>query len=162
MWPDKDGSPTTNPLVKIELLKSAGSAKNIETDKIVQRHMRSMARSVLADFLMLGEGSTSAKAGSSMHNGKLDFFLQSCQSLLDQISDPINRYLIPRLWAINGLPDELMPTVKPSKLSQMDLTALGQFLDDMATAGILTPDGTLEDFARDAAGVPPRETEDTL
>lgn len=151
---DPDGKISTMPMVQVKLLTSGGQ-RTIDTDKVIQRHQRGIAKSVLADFLMVGEGGSAARGSTSMHNGKVDLFMTAIEFLLDQIEAPINRFLLPRLWKMNNLPPETMPSIKHGKVDKVDLDELGQYISDLAGAGMpLFPDKGVEDYLRDAAGLP--------
>jgi hypothetical protein len=158
---DQDGKPTTVKKVEIKLLTSAGK-RTIDTSAVALRHQQSITRTVLADFIMMGEQAGNSRGSYSMHQGKVDLFMKAAQAVVDQLADPLNRFLVPRLWAINGLPRETMPQFSPAKVSQIDMLELGTYLTDLATAGVLTPDDDLENFAREAASMPPKVTSDSL
>lgn len=151
MFPNPDGSLSTAPLVSVKLLSSAGQ-RSLDTDKIVSRHDRNIARSALAEFLMLG---ADARGSFALSKDKTDFFMRACSAIVDQITAPLNRYLLPRLWAYNGLNPDLMPQFSPGRVNPVDLAELGQFITSLAGAGMpLFPDDTLENYVRGAGGLP--------
>lgn len=161
-WTDPDGKISSTPQVDISLITSGGQ-RTIDTDKVIQRHQRSIARSVLADFLMLGEGSGTARGSYGMHESKASLFMTACGFILDQIESPLNRHLLPRVWAMNNLPPETMPTLKHGKVDEANLDALGKYVSDLAGAGMpLFPDPDLEGFLRTSAGMPLREDDGAL
>lgn len=153
VFTDPDGKLSSVPMVDIKLMTSGGS-RTLDIDKALQRHQRNIAKSVLAMFLTVGEGSNNARGSTSQHQSTVDYFDRACESIVGQIADPINRYMLPRLWAINNLPPETMPKLTPGKVAPQQLDQLGQYLADMATAGVLTPSPEVENFAREAAGMP--------
>lgn len=159
---DADGKVSTMRMVDIKLITSGGQ-RTIDTDKVVQRHQRAAARSMLADFIMLGEGSGSARGSYGMHEGKADLFMKAGETVLDQIADPLNRFLLPRLWEINGLPPETMPNVSHGAIAEVDAAELGAMLKDLTAAGMpLFPDEDVEDYVREKAGLPQRAVDGTL
>lgn len=154
---DQDGRPSSTPLVSVELLSSAGS-RTIEPDVPIRRHQGNIARTALADFLMLGQDS----AGSfAMSASKSDLFLNACQTYLDHIAAVFNRHAVPRLFALNGAPLEDLPCVKPGRVKPADLDALGTFLERIGRAGAtLWPDEALDRHVRAEAGLPEPSEED--
>jgi hypothetical protein len=156
-WPDKDGSPTSAPLVKVELL-TTGGRRAIDTDPVVQRHQKNIARSALADFIMLGD----QKGSYSLSKNKTDLFLRACETYLNNIASPINRFMLPRLWDLNGLNRDLMPEVRPGRVAPVDLDEIANYIARLAGSGVpLFPNPDLEAHLMDVAGLPePPESED--
>ena len=75
-YPDKDGAPTGERLVDVELMSSSGT-RNIDIDPIIRRYQHDIARSVLSEFLMLGGGSNGSYA---LSKSKTDLFLRALES----------------------------------------------------------------------------------
>ena len=131
-YPDKDGSPTSNRLVDVELMASNGK-RNIEIDPIVKRYQHDIARSVLSEFLMLGGGSTGSYA---LSKSKTDLFLRALESYIQAIVDVLNKQLVERLWELNGLNYDLMPTVVAGDVAPHDLREIAAFLRNLNGANI--------------------------
>jgi len=156
-FPDAGGNPTSIPMVKVELLSSGGQ-RSMDVDKAIRRHQGNIARSVLADFLMLGQGD---KGSFALSANKTDLFLGACQTFLDQIATVFNRHLTPRLWRANGLSGDTYPKVVPGQVKPTDMTALADYLHKLAAAGAtLWPDEDLDRYVREAGGLPPPKDED--
>jgi hypothetical protein len=150
-WFDADGKPIGLSQVDIKLL-SSGGARQIDINSSVNRHQTNIARSVLADFIMLGNVGHGSFA---LSKNKTDLFLRACETFLNNISSVINRHLLPRIWRYNNIDPALMPEYKPGRISPVDLGELGAFLRDFAAAGgELFPDQDLENYIRDEAGLP--------
>lgn len=156
-WFDADGKPLPGQFqVMVELL-SSGGAKQTDTDKIIQRHQTNIARSVLADFIMLGNA---GRGSFALSKNKTDMFLKACETFLNIIASVLNRYLLPRVWEVNGLDPALMPAYKPGRIAPVDLAELGAFLRDFAAAGgELFPDDNLENHVREMADLPEKSAE---
>lgn len=155
-WRDADGKISNVPMVSIELLSSSGT-RTIDTVEVKKGYQIDIARSVLAEFLMLGADSAGSWALSS---DKTTFFTRAIEALLDQVGSPINRYALPRLWALNGLEPDLMPTMVPGNVAPRDIAVLGKFLSDVASAGgPLFPDDDLEAYIREQARLPKKSPE---
>jgi len=131
-YPDKDGSPTSNRLVDVELMSSNGK-RNIEIDPIVKRYQHDIARSVLSEFLMLGGGNTGSYA---LSKSKTDLFLRALESYIQAIVDVLNKQLVERLWELNGLNYDLMPTVVAGDVAPHDLREIAAFLRNLNGANI--------------------------
>jgi len=165
-YPDKDGAPTNQKLVDVELMSSSGS-RNIEIDTIVRRYQHDIARSVLSEFLMLGGGSTGSYA---LSKSKTDLFLRALESYIQAIVDVLNKQLVERLWELNGLNYDMMPTIVAGDVAPHDLREIAAFLRNLNGADINVSDHPeviqdLMDIAElrydaDAAPVTQEEPED--
>ena len=131
-YPDKDGSPTSTRLVDVELMASSGT-RNISIDPIVRRYQHDIARSVLSEFLMLGGGSTGSYA---LSKSKTDLFLRALESYIQAIVDVLNKQLVERLWELNGLNYDLMPTIVAGDVAPHDLREIAAFLRNLNGANI--------------------------
>lgn len=148
-----NGDPTNTPQYRLELLSSSNS-RQVSIGAIVERHERAIARLLLADFLMLGQGATGSFA---LSRDKTDLFLQSLKSLNNAFEAVVNTKLLPRLWALNGLPPEIMPRLSADDVAPANLVELSQYLTALAGSGAqLFPDEELEAFLREKAGLPAR------
>jgi hypothetical protein len=75
---------------------------------------------------------------------------------LNSIADTLNRGLLPKLWALNGMDPLVMPKWVPGQIEPPDLGALGSYITALTTAGVtLFPDDRLEDHLRGLADMPP-------
>lgn len=140
-----------NLLFDIKLL-SAGGSRQFNTTQVIDRYGRAIATTVLADFIFLGQGSTGSFALSS---DKTALFATAIGAFLRSIADVLNRQLLPRLWRLNGLPPEYMPTLVPGDIEKPDLMALSDYVTKLSGAGAtFFPDRELENHLRRAAGLP--------
>ena len=135
-YPDSNGSPTNNRLVDVELMASNGK-RNIEIDPIVKRYQHDIARSVLSEFLMLGGGTTGSYA---LSKSKTDLFLRALESYIQAIVDVLNKQLVERLWELNGLNYDLMPTIVAGDVAPHDLREIAAFLRNLNGADINVSD----------------------
>ena len=130
-YPDKDGAPTNVRLVDIELMASNGK-RNIDINPIVNRYQHDIARSVLSEFLLLGTSGGSYALSKS----KTDLFLRALESYIQAIVDVLNKQLVERLWQLNGLNYDLMPTIEAGDVAPHDLREIASFLRNLNGAGI--------------------------
>ena len=135
-YPDKDGAPTGERLVDVELMSSSGT-RNIDIDPIIRRYQHDIARSVLSEFLMLGGGSNGSYA---LSKSKTDLFLRALESYITQVVDTLNKQLIEPLWELNNLNPDLMPKLVAGDVAPHDLKELGAYLRNLNGADISLAD----------------------
>ena len=131
-YPDKDGAPTGERLVDVELMASSGT-RNIDIDPIIRRYQHDIARSVLSEFLMLGGGSNGSYA---LSKSKTDLFLRALESYIQQLVDVLNKQLVEPLWELNNLTPDLMPKLVAGDVAPHDLKELGAYLRNLNGANI--------------------------
>ena len=129
---DADGKPTNQRIVDIELITSNGS-RNIDIHPIIQRYQHDIARSVMAEFLMLGAG---ANGSYALSKSKTDLFLRSMESYINSIFDVLNKQLVEPLWHLNGLNFKYMPKICAGDVAPHDLRELGAYLRNLNGANI--------------------------
>ncbi|WP_172428782.1 phage portal protein family protein [Azospirillum brasilense] len=124
---------------------------------IIGRKKQEMASVALSDFILLGHNNNGAL---NLSTDKTHLLREAVMSFLRGIAAPVNRVVIPRLWAVNGLPRDTMPKAVPGDLDKANLQVLGAFLTAMTSAGMVMDDA-LEDALRAAANLPlkPKEME---
>lgn len=140
---------------KVELL-STGGRRQFDTSAIIERYDSRIAMTVLADFILMGHQSVGSFALSS---DKTKMFSMAIGSYLDIICEVFNNVAIPALIDING--DHFAgitdyPQLTHGDVEDANLEKLGNFINQMVGCGVLIPDEGLEDFIRDAAGMPER------
>lgn len=152
------GRTTFSTMRTAEFEFSTPSASNaVDLDKVIRRYDIGMARTVLADFLFLG---TSGSGGNrALSDNSTSLFLKGIQSRMESIASTLNRQLLPMIWKLNGLPEDMMPTMRVGTVMKESLTTLGTYIRDLAGAGALTPDEALESFLREEGGLPERSDE---
>lgn len=142
-----------NKLLEFSLVSSAGK-KLLEPSTIIARYDHAIARSILADFILLGSQSVGSFA---LSESKVNLFADALDAILESIASVFNMHAIPRLLAINGMQVEIPPKLAYESTSARNLGELGAFLTALAGAGMpLFPDARLENFLRGAAKLPER------
>lgn len=158
-YPNADKSPSSVRMVTVELLSTAGQ-RAIDTSRVVTRYQQDIARTVLADFILLGQ---TERGSFALSKNKTDLFLRAIETFLNQIASVLNRHLLPRVWAFNAMDPATIPTIVPGRVSPVDLGELGKFITDLTASGaMLFPDDALEAHLRDVAGLPAKEGSDVL
>jgi hypothetical protein len=159
VYENDDGSKTSIPMVQFDLVTAKGT-RAIPTGDVILRHQQNIARSVLADFLMLGSGD---KGSFALSKSKTDLFLAAAAGYTEAISSVLNRQLLTRLWELNGFDPDLMPSIAFGDIAPVDLAELGAFVRDIAGAGMpLFPDDDTENTIRRAAGFPEKTMDPDL
>lgn len=118
----------------------------------IRYHDEQIARAVLAHFLNLGTQTGSWALGSTF----ADFFTLSLQALAQQIADVANQHIVEDLVDWNWGEAEPAPKLVFEEIgSRQQATAAAIKL--LADAGILLPDRSLEEAARQQFGLPPKD-----
>jgi len=153
---DREGKPTG---FKLSLLSTGGS-RSLNTDEIIRRYESRIAMSVLAEFILLG---ADAHGSFALAASKTALFATALRSTLESIASVLNRFAVPRLFALNPEFDrELLPSFDYGDIEDRPLDELGGFLQTMTGAGLITPDAVLEEHLRSAAGLPAVDLESAV
>ena len=132
LYVNVDGNPTNERLMDIELISSNGK-RDIDINPIIKRYQEDIARSIMAEFTMLGSGTNGSHA---LSKSKTSTFLKSLESYIQTIYDTINRQLLEPLWRLNGFDFATIPTIEPGDVAPHDLKELGSFLRNLNGANI--------------------------
>jgi phage gp29-like protein len=111
---------------------ASNGKRNIDINPIINRYQHDIARSVLSEFLLLGTSGGSYALSKS----KTDLFLRALESYIQAIVDVLNKQLVERLWQLNGLDYDLMPTIKAGDVAPHDLREIAAFLRNLNGANI--------------------------
>jgi len=127
-----------------------GTALNFEA--AIGRYSISMLTSVLADFLTLGH---EARGTQSLAVTKVDLFFQAVEGFLNNFASVYNKYALTRLWELNRMDFNVIPTIEPDLAQRVDLDVLSNFVLRLSQAGMpLFPNEDLQTFLLDAGGLP--------
>jgi phage gp29-like protein len=139
-------------ILSLELLSSGGS-RSFNTEAIIDRYNKMIATSMLADFVLLGQGAVGSFALGSQ---KLESWQMIIESMSKSIAEVFNKHAIEKLLRLNGIKCENPPKLVFGSVAHADLSALGPYLGALSDAGILSPsDPDLEAWARQQADIPP-------
>jgi hypothetical protein len=140
-------------MYKLSLMTTGGS-RQFDTDKVVQRYDHRIAMSCLADFLLLGQGA-GAQGSWAMHSDKTKLFSMSIGAFLDIVCEVMNRFAIPRLFALNDFQITDFPKIMHGDLQAVDLKELGDYIKTLSDAGMpMFPDQELEQYLKKVANLP--------
>jgi len=148
---------TKQPLFDFELMSSGGT-RQFDTNSIIQRYEQRILMSVLADFILVGHESTGSY---SLHTDKTGIFRAALNAIAKGIADTLNRYAVPRLFAVNGWKLDELPRFEPTNVDPPALDQLAAFISSTAGAGMQWfPDPELEKYIREIARLPEMTEED--
>jgi hypothetical protein len=125
---------------ELELL-SSGGARQFDTTKVIMRYNQAIAMTVLADVILLGHESVGSLA-LSREKGKI--FTMGLNAIADAIADVFNRFGVPQLWRLNGLPMDRLATLDHGNVMAPDMEQVSEYVSNVAGAGLLTPNVALE------------------
>lgn len=153
VYRDSEGKPTAQRMYQFELVTpSGGSKSSMDSDEIIDRHQVEILMTILCDFIQMGHD---VRGTNNLAMTKVDMFYAAIEGWLDSIAGVINRYALPRIWALNGFDMNYMPKYVPDMPQRLDLDGLGMFIANLANAGMpMFPDEELQEYLRDAAGLP--------
>jgi hypothetical protein len=148
---------TKQPLFDFELMSSGGT-RQFDTNSIIQRYEQRILMSVLADFILVGHEDTGSY---SLHTDKTGIFRAALNAITKAIADTLNRYVVPRLFAVNGWKLDQLPKFEPTNVDPPALDQLSAFISATAGAGMQWfPDPELEKYIREIARLPEMTDED--
>lgn len=154
-----NGEKTATRMFELKLISAEGGASKVDTRKIIVGHQTDMARSVLADFIMLGND---GKGSYSLSKDKSGMFLRAIEGLLENVGQTLDRQLVPLLWRLNGFPEDMKPTFQAGRVSPVDLVELGDFVAKISGAGVALNDYETEEYLRGSSGLPPPPPESEM
>lgn len=137
-------------------LMNTGGAKQFDTDKVVNRYDQRIAMTSLMDFLFIGHQNVGSK---SLVSSRLELYANAIGAYLDMVSSVINRFGVPRLFALNDFTVTDYPEIMHGDTARIDLEELGNYIKNLTTAGMPlfpSPDGELENFLLKTGGMPER------
>lgn len=118
----------------------------------IEHHDLRILRSVLAEFLAMGAGSSGSLA---MHKDKSSFFIMALEAIAQNVCDTFNRYLIPQWYDYNWAPSEAgYPKLIHGRLDTRDVGALAEAVSKFMASGALTAGPEIEEEVRDVLGFP--------
>lgn len=140
----------SNQLFKLELLTTLGR-RAFDLNATIQRMNKTIATSMLADFVLIGQESVGSFALAS---SKTKMFSVAIGSYMDEIAEQFNRVLIPRLFALNGKSSEELPKLSHGDIETVDLDELAKFVNALSGAGMDLTGEAVREHLGSQAGLP--------
>lgn len=128
-----------------------------KVDMAVDAEDRRMTKAFLANFLELGQGSSTGSF--ALGRDLSDFFLGGLVYVANEICDTINNNLIPELMLLNRGPRKVYPKLRHSGIDDKAGKELAEVLANLAQHKYIIPDDMLEDNLRKRYSLPPRSEE---
>jgi hypothetical protein len=132
-------------------------APGIDPIAVVRMFATDIATTVLADFISLGRDTVGSRA---LADPKVEIFTQALGAWADSMEQAINRYAVPRLFALNSFNLERLPEIKHGPVEKPDLDELGNFVLRLSQAGadwgLMDPADPIGDQVRQLAGFDPK------
>lgn len=135
---------------ELELLSSGGQ-RAFDTDVIIRRYANEVVTTFLANVMRAGQDNVGSLALSETQGG---LFQQAIGAHLDTIGMTITEQAILPLIRLNGFDEAIAPTLKHGNVEGADLAGLGQYLTQLANAGMLANTPELKAFVHEVAGLP--------
>ena len=143
---------TGNKRFELELL-TGGDTAGLDVNKVIERYNQEIFRTSLADFLGIGQG-TSSGGSYALVTSRSELYLLGIRAYLRVVCDMLNRVAIPRLFSLNGIPQDLCPEIEHSPLEQVDVQATCSALQSLAAAGFQVVDPAVMEWLAEVIGMP--------
>lgn len=126
-------------------LMASGGQGRISADTTIQREDKLFLMSMLFELQALGNGTDGANR--ALGEVKYNVVQLAVAGLLDAvIVRPMNQKAIPDLWRMNGVPDELWPSLEVGQIIAPTLEELTELLVKMTQGGVIAPAQDVEDY----------------
>lgn len=141
----------------IEGLAGGGQSGGRDAQSTLNYHRDGISAAFIAEFMRLGQGSTStgAKATGDVQD---DPFLAAVQALADVPRLELNKVLVRRWVTLNYGPEKPCPTINVG-FTDDDIEQLRDYVANLVSAGALNVDDDLEDHLRKRGKLPPADPE---
>jgi len=135
---------------KLKLLNSGGS-RQIDTNGVKLYYKQSILQSVVAQFLQLGM----ANVGSfALASSQTNLFAVALVNFVDTICAVLNGFGIQRLMKLNGVSQELWPSIVHGDLETPPLSEIGAYISALAAAGQLPESEAIKKKLLEYGGLP--------
>ena len=114
-------------------LVSTGGKRQFDTSAIITRYDQRIAMTMAADFILIGHDAVGSKA---LANSKISMFTHAVDGLLDNVTSTVNRFGIPSLLRVNGMPTESLPKFVHGSVENVDMAELSESIAKLSGAGM--------------------------
>ena len=155
-YTDSEGKPTNSKREDVRLMSVEGS-KFIDTNALINREENSIARALMAGFLvMVGQDSGSY----ALSKDTTSMFKLLVEGIAQHLCDTFNHQIIKPLWVLNGQPFEYVPELTYDSVD-LTLDGMATFINALSGAGIVLTQSQ-EDYLFEYGGLPKPEAEERL
>jgi len=135
-------------------LETGTGGRLLDPQEAIEHHDLRIVRSMIAEFVAMGAGSTGSLA---MHRDKTSYLLLALGGIANYICETVCKHLI-RQWVDYNWPGVTeYPHLRYSRLEQRDVAVFADAVQKLTTSGALTADPTLEEEARSLLSLPELE-----
>ena len=138
----------------VKLENITGTIQSQVLEQAITHHDSQIAKSVLAQFMQLGQGGTGSWALSKDHS---DFFLMSLNGMAQFICDRISKYVIEPWVKLNWGERKFYPYMKCEEISKTSNMETLQAVQRLMQMGLVQGDMKLEEWARKAFNLPAKD-----
>lgn len=117
-----------------------------DPNESISRLQREILSGTLTQFLDIGKAGSSGSFAAS--DNQLDLFFMAEEAVGREFIGPINKTTVPNICTLNSIPPEFWPTVSYDRIGSDAVAVLSKSLNELYTAGGLTPDPETENYIR--------------
>lgn len=134
---------------ELELL-STGSSRQFDTNTIVNRYDNRIAITMLSDLVLIGGDKTGSFA---LADTKQSLLSTALEAQVDNISDILNKYAVPKLMQLNHFPGIIEhPIITPGEIESPSLKEIALLLRAMGLD--ISKDMSLQNYLRKMSSLP--------
>lgn len=131
-------------------LLSSGSARQYDTNAIINRYDNRIAITMLSDFILMGSDKTGSFA---MAETKQSMLSQALEAQIKNIADTFNKYAIPKLLSYNTFVGMTgLPKIVPGEISSPSIKEIALLLRAMGLN--ISKDMPLQNYLRKITNLP--------
>ena len=138
--------------VKVDTIE--GKFQNQALEEAIKHHDMEIGKSVLAQFMQLGTGTTGSWA---LSKDQSDLFLMSLNSVVKNLSDPMNRYVIRPWIEMNFGKREKYHELTCENITKTSNQETITALQSLMTMGLVEKDDDLSEWAREKWAIPAKK-----
>lgn len=149
LLPSDANEETKLPLFDFELAAANGK-KLVDTSQLKDYYTNQIMTTLLADILIMGQGSTGSYALGSLKNNMVGAM---CKYLLNSILEEVNRDLIKQLYELNGFDTTRMCKIDSDSVEETPIEELSKAFQRAASTGLIELDRAVLNRVRDMLGI---------
>jgi hypothetical protein len=149
LLPSDASEETKLPLFSFELAAANGK-KLVDTSQLKAYYTNQIMTTLLADILVMGQGSTGSYALGSLKNNMVGAM---CKYLLEAILHEVNRDLIRQLYELNGFDTTRMCKIDSDSVEETPIEELSKAFQRAASTGLIELDRAVLNRVRDMLGI---------
>jgi hypothetical protein len=148
---DESATPSSNKQWDVDLLKSSSQGHE-HIAVAIERLNREIARALGSESILTGESGSGSLA---MARDKSQTFALTVAASLQEMREVLQRDLVRPILRVNGIPEKLMPQLKPDAIQHRSVTEITAAIKDLASTGYtLAPNDPVVAKLFDMLGLP--------